>query len=224
MEQRIELKYLIDIADYHHLSRQLDLFMNKDPHATQGRGYWLSSLYFDDMYDSATYDKADGVEYHRKFRIRRYEDGRQRLEYKVKNQNLSTKEFYPLDDVLKTALIDGNRAAIDPYLKHPLIRQIFLKMTLDHLEPRLYIDYFREVYIFGDNEVRVTFDSHMTVYNRFNPDQIYQVLEPNQIVMEVKYRRFLPDAVKKVVFQKPYQAIPYSKYLMGWLKMNNWGV
>jgi len=176
------------------------------------------------MYDSATYDKADGVEYHRKFRIRTYENGRKRLEFKVKNGNLTSKETLFLDDELEKALIERNFETIKLHIEEPLISNIFLKMKLDNLSAYLFIDYFREAYVFNDNEVRVTFDKDIMAYYLSNPKQKYKVLEPNQVVMEVKYRKYLPDAVRKVIFAKHYQTIPYSKYLMGWLKLNNWGV
>ena len=176
------------------------------------------------MYDSATHDKADGVEYHRKFRIRTYEDGRRRLEYKIKNGNLTMKETLVLDDDMEKALVGRDYSMIEKKLDLPLIKELFLKMKVDNLEVRQYVDYFREIYIFNNNEVRITFDRDLMVYNVANPNQKYKILEPNQIIMEVKYRKYLPDTIRKIVFQKHYHPIPYSKYLMGWLKLNNWGV
>lgn len=198
--------------------------MREDEHVTRDHGYILSSLYFDDMYDSATFDKADGVEYHRKFRIRTYEDGRKRLEFKVKNGNITTKESVVLDDDLEKALIERDFEVLKQHLANQLIANIFLRMKLDDLRPQVFIDYFREAYVFNDDEVRVTFDQEISTYYRSSPTQRYKVLEPNKVVMEVKYRKYLPDAVRKIIFAKHYQTIPYSKYLMGWLKLNNWGV
>jgi len=224
VEERIELKFLLDMTDYYNLRRQLALFMSEDEHTTRDHGYVLSSLYFDDMYDSATYDKADGVEFHRKFRIRTYENGRTRLEFKEKNGNISAKESILLDEPLEKALIERDYNYLKENINEPLIAKILLKMKLDNLKPVHFIDYFREAYIFNDNEVRVTFDKDIIVYDTRNPNQKYKVLEPNKVIMEVKYRKYLPDTVRKVIFAKNHQTIPYSKYLMGWLKLNNWGV
>ncbi len=224
MEERVELKFLIHPADYHHLRRQLELFMDTDEFSTHDNGYHLTSLYFDDMYDSATYDKADGVEYHKKFRIREYENGSRRLEYKIKNGNLTQKETLFLQPDLEEALKSGDWKRIETELEQPLLKNFYVAMKLNHLQPKIYIHYFREIYTFNNNDIRITFDSNLEAGTYDYPNQTYKLLEPNQMIMEVKYRKHLPTSIKKVVLVKNYQPIPYSKYLMGWLKLNNWGV
>lgn len=224
MGTRVELKFMITFDDYKHLSRQLKLIMDTDPNTTRDNGYYLSSLYFDDLYDSATYDKADGVEFHRKFRIRTYENGNSRLEYKTKNGNLTTKDFQPLTKELETALIERNYEVIRKNLDKPLIKQIFVKMKIADLKPRLYIDYDREIYIFHNNDVRITFDKDIIAYNCYNKTMRHKVLEPRKMILEVKYTKNMPDYIRKVVLKKNYQPVPFSKYMMGWLKLNNWGV
>ena len=214
----------MSIEEYKILSRQLKLIMETDKNATHNNGYHLSSLYFDDLYDSATYDKADGVEYHRKYRIRTYENGHKRLEYKVKNGNTSTKEYYHLTDEVEQALINRDYSVLQNYLDDTLIKNILLKMKINDLKPRLYVDYFREVYTFNNDDIRITFDKDIIAYNWYNSNNRYKVLEPRQIIMEVKYRTHFPDFIRKVVFKKNYTIIPYSKYLMSWLKLNNWGI
>ena len=224
MEKRIELKFLLSIEDYRILSRQLNLIMETDANATHNNGYHLSSLYFDDMYDSATYDKADGIEYHKKYRIRTYENGHKRLEYKVKNGTATTKEYYHLTDESEKALIEQNYSVLQKDIENELIKNIFVKMKVNDLKPRLYVDYFREVYTFNNDDVRITFDKDIMTYNWYNRNNKYKVLEPRQVIMEVKYRTHIPDFIRKVLFKKNYQIIPYSKYLMCWLKLSNWGI
>lgn len=224
MESRVELKFMLNLEEYRQLSRQLNLIMEKDSNIQRDNGYHLSSLYFDDMYDSGTYDKADGVEYHRKFRIRTYENGKCQLEYKTKNGNLTTKDIQPINQTLENALIDRNFEVIKDHIEQPLIKQVFVKMKLNNLKPRLYVDYFREAYVFHNNDVRITFDKDIIAYNCYNKNYRHKVLEPRKVILEVKYTKTLPDFIRKVVFSKKYQAIPYSKYLMSWLKLSNWGV
>lgn len=224
METRVELKFMIDYEDYKHLHRQLNLIMDQDSNSTRDNGYHLSSLYFDDLYDSATYDKSDGVEYHRKFRIRTYENGKKQLEYKTKNGNLTTKDIIPLDKELEAALIDRNYEKIKSHLDENLLKQIYVKMKTNDLKPKLYIDYFREVYIFHNSDVRITFDQDIMAYNCYNKNIKYKILEPRKVILEVKYKKLIPESIRKILFSRKFQPIPYSKYLMGWLKLNNWGV
>ncbi|MBI9009128.1 MAG: polyphosphate polymerase domain-containing protein [Tenericutes bacterium] len=224
MDTRVELKFMINYEDYKHLNRQLNLIMDTDPNITRDNGYNLSSLYFDDMYDSATHDKAGGTEFHKKFRIRTYENGKKQLEYKTKNGNLTSKDTLPLTDELEEALIKRNYDVIRDNLDKELLKQIFIKMKMNDLKPRLYIDYFREVYIFHNSDVRITFDKDITAYNCYNKYNKYKILEPRTIILEVKYTKSIPEAIRKIVFSRNFQTVPYSKYLMGWLKLTNWGV
>jgi len=224
LESRVELKFLINYEDYRHLNRQLKLIMETDPNITRDNGYHLSSLYFDDLYDSATYDKADGVEYHRKFRIRKYENGKTQLEYKTKNGNLTSKEIVPLNLELEEALIKRKYDIIRENLDKPLLKQIFVKMKTNDLKPKLFIDYFREVYIFHNSDVRITFDKDILAYNCYNKNIKYKILEPRKLILEVKYTKSIPESIRKIIFSRNFQPIPYSKYLMGWLKLTNWGV
>lgn len=224
MNSRVELKFMINYEDYKHLSRQLMLIMDTDPNSTRDNGYYISSLYFDDMYDSATYDKADGVEFHRKFRIRTYENGTSNLEYKTKNGNLTTKDIEPLPKELEKAVIERDYLTLKVNLDKPLIKQIFVKMKIADLKPRLYIDYEREIYIFHSNDVRITFDKDILAYNCYNKNMKHKILEPRKMILEVKYTKNMPDYIRKIVLKNNYQPIPYSKYMMGWLKLNNLGV
>ncbi len=224
MKTRVELKFLISIDDYVHLKRQVASVMEKDAFMTRDEGYLLSTLYFDDLYDSAVYDKADGIEFHRKYRIRTYENGHMALEFKTKNATLTTKESLTLDDTLANALSTMDDQIIKAYADKDLVRRLLIRMKSDHLKPRLVIDYLREAYIFHKDDVRVTFDKDIYVYNCYNKHKRLKVLEPRTMIMEVKYNTYLPDTIRKIVLTRKYQAIPYSKYLMGWLKLADWGV
>lgn len=224
LQSRVELKFMLNIEDYKRLNRQLSLFLDADLNMTHDNGYNISSLYFDDMYDSGAYDKADGEEFHKKFRIRTYENGSKRLEFKIKNGTQTQKEVFDLTDNLEKALIDRDYDVLKNVIDNPLIKQIFVKMKLHDLKPKLYVDYFREIYIFNKDDVRITFDKDICTYNCYNRNIKYKILEPRTIIMEVKYRKHLPDHIRKIVFAKNYQIVPYSKYLMSWLKLNNWGV
>ena len=224
MIKRVELKFMLNYEEYKILRRKLSLILDSDEFATYDNSYYLSSLYYDDMYDSATYDKADGVEYHRKFRIRTYENGNKKLEYKTKNGTITTKQTLNINQDFEKILINRDFDEIKKHIEEPLINDLFIKMKVNDLRPRLYVDYLREAYVFNKGDVRITFDKDILAYNCYNVNNKYKILEPRKLIMEVKYSSYLPDYIRKIIFQKNYQTIPYSKYLMCWLKINNWGV
>ena len=69
---RHELKYYINPAELEALGRRLARVMRLDSHCKGGRAYNVRSLYFDDAFDSAYYDKMDGVMTRDKYRLRIY--------------------------------------------------------------------------------------------------------------------------------------------------------
>ena len=78
MEERIqyrhEYKFLLNALDVFAVRARLQAVMPRDPHAGPGGEYRIRSLYFDDLNNSALWEKLDGVNERRKFRIRYYND------------------------------------------------------------------------------------------------------------------------------------------------------
>ncbi len=71
MEYRHEIKYLISLGEAEFLATRLRLTLSQDPHAVKNGGtYFIRSLYFDTPFEKAVGEKADGVEFRDKYRIR----------------------------------------------------------------------------------------------------------------------------------------------------------
>lgn len=90
---RHELKFIINKAYSEMLKNQLALIMDVDENSIDNT-YFIRSLYFDDINNSAYYEKVDGVEKRKKYRIRIYnlDDSFIRLERKDKDRDLTHKE------------------------------------------------------------------------------------------------------------------------------------
>ena len=69
---RHELKFIINEGTYLMLRERLTPLMTVDPHGVNGE-YRVTSLYFDDIYNSAYWQKMNGIQTRRKFRIRAYD-------------------------------------------------------------------------------------------------------------------------------------------------------
>ena len=104
---RHELKYIITYPQYYELLGRLKPFMRRDGEFEDG--YLVRSLYFDDMYNTAYYQKEAGDFKRCKYRIRIYNnchDGVIKLEKKSKiseyisktDENITPDEFYALLD------------------------------------------------------------------------------------------------------------------------------
>lgn len=216
--RRTELKFLITLDEYRKLQRELKMICELDQHTDTSVGhYHIQSLYFDDLYDSRVMEKADGIELHQKYRVRTYNNGGIRLEYKTKSGQLTSKQQLWLNDESHEAILHQNYAYFYQHLDEPLIEQMMIRMKLDHLKPSLYIDYDREAYIYPVGDTRITFDKNITVSDYLRPQFKRNVLEPKMICLEVKYTEVFPDILSKVVFHRNYQVLAFSKYYMGWL-------
>lgn len=217
--KRTELKFIITIDEYHKLKNEVKHLMSLDTHAkVVDRMYHVRSLYFDDLYDSHVLEKADGIEFHQKYRIRSYDNTACRLEYKTKVGTLTSKQSMWLTEDLEEAIKHQNFSVLYLHLDEPLLDQMISRMKLDHLKPSLWIDYDREAYTHPIGETRITFDKSLTVsdYGR-NHEFKRKILEPRTMILEVKYTSFLPDFISKVIFHRNFQPMSYSKYYMGWL-------
>lgn len=98
MTWRHELKYLIDEATFQHLYFTCRAILHGDRNANSRgsdglRSYNIRSLYFDDPFKRAVFEKLAGVDNRHKFRIRIYNDSDLviHLEKKIKSNSLSRK-------------------------------------------------------------------------------------------------------------------------------------
>jgi hypothetical protein len=198
MEFRHELKFLMHPHDAAVLKKQLSVMMELDLNGdAQGR-YMVRSLYFDTLAGSAFFDKLDGVEYRRKYRIRYY--------------NNDTK-FIRLESKLK---IDGELGPI--LLNHnSVLSDFILDMKLNGLKPSVIVDYQRTAYLHQSLDVRITFDEQ--IRSRIYDTQLFktkfgsvEVLEPGDVVLEVKYDELIPRFIADILRQVPMTRLAVSKY------------
>ena len=89
---RYELKFLLNSNQAEILRYRLSLIMEHDANAIDGH-YFIRSLYFDDVHNTAYYEKIDGLEEREKYRIRFYNFDHSyiMLELKGKKNNLTYK-------------------------------------------------------------------------------------------------------------------------------------
>lgn len=219
--KRHEVKFYVSYADYEHARTVLSHFMPKDSHQTHARGYFIRSLYFDDVYDSSVEDKLDGIEHRDKYRIRLYDPAQDwaKLERKRKHNQFVNKSSVTLtrDEVLR--LIDND---VDCLLEKDTnnARSIYFDFKRKYLRPAVIVDYDREVYLLDYNEIRITFDKNLRVntsdFDLFNPNLETQRLQrADTIIMEVKFNVCLPPWFADLFRLDGTTAMAISKYCLG---------
>lgn len=85
--------------------------------------------------------------------------------------------------------------------------------------PKTIIEYQRQAFIAKENRIRITLDHHIVStgsrLDLFAPDlNFYPVLDPFNVVQEVKYNGFLLSYIKSAVSQANCSELSVSKYCL----------
>lgn len=218
--ERHELKYFINRGDMLALGHKLGGVMNADMHADEKGEYFIRSLYFDDAYNTAFYDKMSGVMGRDKYRIRIYNlsDEVIFLERKRKLGDLIQKSSARISKKMCLQLMEGN---VKGLLKadHPLLDDMFREMRTKLLRPVVIVDYTRETFVLPVENVRVTFDKQLRTAlhatDLFDPGLLtVSPLDDGREIVEVKYDHFLPEYVSALLADTPMERSAISKYVL----------
>lgn len=218
---RHELKYYITEGDHALLKRKLSLTMEQDAFAKKSGGeYFIRSLYFDDRDDSAFREKLDGIDERDKFRIRIYNmrDDVIKLECKHKSNGYIKKQSVNLSRKEYEQLMMGRRGFL-LNRPEPFAKRMYLEFTQRALKPAVIVDYTREPFVFPMEDVRITFDKDIrTAYRATDMFDAklptYPVIDGGDMVLEVKFNRFLSTYVRSLLQLDRCQRSAISKYVL----------
>lgn len=218
---RHELKYIISEGEHKLLATRLKACLKQDYYASLNGGeYFIRSLYFDDPFDSAVADKADGVSSRDKFRIRIYNlsDSTIKLERKHKEGQYIKKDSVSLTREECDAIIRGNLGCLLAK-PEPFAKQVYGIFKSNYIRPKVIVDYVREPYVFPGEDVRITFDKNVRTALRstdlFNPNLVtYPVWDlRNCMILEVKFNESLPLYVQELLTVGSAEHTAASKYV-----------
>lgn len=213
---RHEWKHEISYMDYIAVRQRLQAVCKLDSHATDGK-YKIRSLYFDNAEDKALLEKLNGISRREKFRIRYYDDNTNyiQLEKKSKISGLCNKISTPLSKEETEQIISGQ---ID-WMKtseRALIRELYIKMTLEQLKPKTIVDYVRNPFVYEPGNVRVTLDydirTGLNSIDFLNSDCLTIPAGDSGIIMEVKWDEYLPASIQSAVQLTNRHVTAFSKY------------
>lgn len=216
---RNEIKFVINKDTAAILKNKLSYFMSVDTNSTlDDNSYLIRSLYFDDSYSNAYYEKIDGVEYRKKYRIRIYNNDTNfiRLECKYKHENKTSKDQMLIDKNICDKIVNGNIEELD--ISQPnLLTKFVIDYRSRNLRPSVIVDYKRLAYTYPVSDVRVTFDSKIKSgrydYNLYDEDlNTYKVIDDNEVVLEVKFNEILPEQIAIVLSTVPMVRQAFSKF------------
>jgi len=217
---RYERKYLISTKDYHEIRSRLKKIVDLDKNAGEKGEYFIRSLYFDDINDTAYAEKLDGRCEKEKFRIRIYNcsDKVIKLEKKEKAGFYNAKASETIDLETCRALIAGRPEAI-PLNTSPLVDEFCAKMRVKLLRPKVIVDYNREAYTSPFSRTRITFDKNLRTGNYatelFDPNlPTLAVMDKGYMLMEVKFDEYMPTHISNILSMTNATQTSFSKYAM----------
>lgn len=220
-QYRHELKYWISRGDYEVLRQRFGAVMKRDSHTKNGV-YRITSLYFDDIYGTAYREKSNGMLYRKKFRIRSYELDPNfiRLEEKCKENNVGYKKSAVLTRDEYTDILNGKTAFLaDERFMGTAAEDFFYSTSTVYQKPAVIVDYLREPYLCDAGNVRLTFDSALSVcvntFDMFDEKARFApVFERGEILLEIKYDNYLPAYIEQLLTGVTLNSDSVSKFIL----------
>ena len=212
---RVEDKYIISNTGAKILAGRLAEIMEPDPMEKDENGYSISSLYFDDVFDTHLRDTVEGNPIRKKFRIRIYNNSfdtiKLEVKHKIYNRTLKVADIITREEML--SLMDGDPVREDSH--NPAVTDFNLNILNSALKPKVIVTYLRKAFVFDPGNVRITFDSEIRGSKEtemFGASGLMYDNTESRIIMEIKYDEFLPDCVSRLMNTGNMQRIAFSKY------------
>ena len=216
---RREEKYPLSIAEAYHFSFKFSQLLKTDAHSANGT-YKVRSLYFDSLHDKDFFDKINEQNNRKKIRLRIYHpsDSFAKLEMKQK-ENIYQKKRSLL--VTRSDAIELMHANYNVLLKYtdPFALEMFSVMNEECYRPKSIVEYERKAFMTEENNIRLTFDSHIqateTNLDLFSEQlNMYPVYNADQVIFEVKYDRFMLGYISEIISTINRRNVSSSKYCL----------
>jgi hypothetical protein len=210
MTYRNERKYFMSSHTSAILKRRAAAVLRPDSH--HNGIYTVNSLYLDDQYNAFYHEKNLGSFSRDKYRVRFYNGDLSfiRFERKHKDGELSYKQSVKMTEGEYRDLAAGDLSFV-LNSEHPLWQKVALIHRLRCLRPTASFSYTREAYVYAPGNVRLTFDSNIR-QDVMTPEPDGRAPPGEGGMLEVKFDRFLPGAVKDLLHGLPLARTEMSKY------------
>jgi hypothetical protein len=226
--ERLELKYLLDEATAESVRRAILPFCVPDKHNGRfGRGYWISSLYFDSprLAFFRANERADGDRF--KLRARIYElGGDVHLEIKRKRGDVVRKERVIVSD---SDWVDATQGFGRPRYEGPKQERTlgsFAQLLAQYgAEPKVVVEYEREAYVSPRGEyARVSFDRRVSYFSTHEHSfvngrtgrralSLGEGARSAAVLLELKCETQIPPFMVDVIRRYELHRVGISKYV-----------
>ena len=220
---RKEIKFLLNMDQYHELMEVISEYMNPDDYCIGGKEYGIYNIYYDTPDDYLIRESLSKPYYKEKIRLRSYyspakPDDKVFLEIKKKIGGIVTKRRVSMTLADSDAYFaDRTKPAFDKYITEQVFRELDVFLDNYPIAPKQYISYQREAF-FGkhDHDFRLTFDRKITE-RRYDLGLNYEsygnyIIGADQRLMEVKVSNAIPDWLVGKMSELGIFKTSFSKY------------
>lgn len=216
---RVEDKYSCDEQAMTLIQARLKSALHPDRNQSGDAGYKITSVYFDDYYDTHLQETVDGYRLRQKYRIRIYNDSFQtiKLEVKYKRDSRVYKKAQTISTEQMKLLLAGECLPDEHPSPDSTITLFNLAIAKRCLRPKVIVEYDRAAYVFDAGNVRITLDRNLRASTDFDgfihDNQACCLPVPDfDRVVEIKYDEFLPGFIARLLETGNMNQTSYSKY------------
>lgn len=178
----------------------------------------INNIYFDTLNMDSYLSNVEGVSQRIKYRVRWYGSERKiitnpSLELKIKNNDISFKKIYKINDLLLESLISSNFNFTNFSTDIPKNVLFILK----NLKPTSFNSYLRKYFLSKDKKIRITIDENL-IFKRPKKNTILSSYQKNFApykILEVKFDKKNFEDAKSFLNNFPFKITKSSKYVQG---------
>lgn len=218
---RNEFKYICTNNEIVTLSNKISHVLPHDKHSGVN-GYLISSMYFDDIYDTCCKENDSGISSRYKYRVRIYNNDPSfiKLEKKIKFNEKCHKKSCRISEKELNMLVSGTPGKLTYDVSRPVLREFCTLMLTRLFVPKAVVRYHRKAYTAPAGNVRITFDTNIAVSDDFNgflsgEGSYIPIQQQGFHVAEVKYDEFIPDYILNALQMNILYKSTFSKYYFG---------
>jgi hypothetical protein len=198
---RVEKKYYLEKNDYQLLLLRIKHFLDKDKNAINGK-YTISSIYFDDEFNTSWCDSENGNPVRDKYRIRIYNNNLDLIKLEIKRKVYSYAKKISANITYDDLQLILSGKTIDNPHKNEAIELFNMQISFANMKPVVIVTYDRVPFVCDEGNVRITFDYNLRASVDFdcfgnNCYEMYPLFD--QPVLEVKYDQYLPDTIAQLL-------------------------
>ena len=215
---RVEDKFSCSEMEMFLLKARLQSVLETDTNQKDKDGYQITSVYFDDYWDTCLKEAIDGVKERYKYRIRIYDDNFDviKLEIKYKKESRIFKRSQRITRQEMETFLRGE-CVVRETQQDDCISRMNMAITSKKLEPVVIVEYDRTAFVYETGNVRITLDSNLRYSTNIDDfisgkKESYRVVPEENRIIEVKYDELLPGVIAGIIENGKMIQTSFSKY------------